>query len=71
MTYFKISEPDTNKVLIRSSRVTNSTASNELIRWSGPIRLIYSVTHNKLQTRTRGKFRSQRAEDTKEVHQNK
>jgi hypothetical protein len=33
--------------------------------------LIYAVSHNQLQTRTRGKFRAQRAEDTKEVHQNK
>ena len=71
VAYFKISEPGTENVVIRSSRVTNCIVSYGLIRWSGPIRLIYAVSHNKLQTRTRGKFRGQRAEDTKEVHQNK
>lgn len=71
MAYFKISESDTENVVIWSSSVTNCTANYGLIRWSGSIRMIYALSHNKLQSRTRGKFRCQRAEDTKEVHQNK
>jgi hypothetical protein len=71
VAYFKISEPYTENVLTRSSRVTNCIASYGLIRLSGPTRLIYVVSHNKLQTRWRGKFARATSGRYKEVHQNK